>query len=155
MGGGETGAPLLGSRLATARRAPGVRGGVVLDALLVELWQTLQLCWSGGLLERGFGGPNMLEPLLLVEHIIGLQSVFQDQLLDGDWLSVNLKSFGCQLVTTVAFVGIQAWQLKSDKRKQGTYLSMIDLLESVDYMVRNAPYRKYKPHLPLRSNGRQ
>ncbi|XP_036860152.2 intermembrane lipid transfer protein VPS13C isoform X2 [Manis javanica] len=35
------------------------------------------------------------------------------------------------------------------------YLSMIDLLESVDYMVRNAPYRKYKPYLPLHSNGRQ
>ncbi|XP_074183747.1 intermembrane lipid transfer protein VPS13C [Rhinolophus sinicus] len=35
------------------------------------------------------------------------------------------------------------------------YLSMIDLLESVDYMVRNAPYRKYKPCLPLHTNGRQ
>uniref|UniRef100_A0A8C0XLP4 Chorein N-terminal domain-containing protein n=1 Tax=Castor canadensis TaxID=51338 RepID=A0A8C0XLP4_CASCN len=35
------------------------------------------------------------------------------------------------------------------------YLSMIDLLESVDYMVRNAPYRKYKPHLPLHTNSRQ
>ncbi|XP_026374399.2 intermembrane lipid transfer protein VPS13C isoform X1 [Ursus arctos] len=35
------------------------------------------------------------------------------------------------------------------------YLSMIDLLESVDYMVRNAPYRKYKPYLPLHTNGRQ
>ncbi|KAK2499263.1 hypothetical protein MC885_013237 [Smutsia gigantea] len=93
-------------------------GGVVLNALLMELWQTLQLGWNGGLLERGYGGSNTIEPLLLVEHIIGLQSVFQDQLLDGDWLSVNLKSFGCQLVTTVAFVGIQAWQLKSDKRKQ-------------------------------------
>ncbi|XP_057578649.1 intermembrane lipid transfer protein VPS13C isoform X2 [Hippopotamus amphibius kiboko] len=35
------------------------------------------------------------------------------------------------------------------------YLSMIDLLESVDYMFRNAPYRKYKPYLPLHTNGRQ
>ncbi|XP_032273582.1 vacuolar protein sorting-associated protein 13C isoform X2 [Phoca vitulina] len=35
------------------------------------------------------------------------------------------------------------------------YLSMIDLLESVDYMVRNAPYRKYKPYLPLHTNGRR
>uniref|UniRef100_A0A8C0MMJ3 Vacuolar protein sorting 13 homolog C n=1 Tax=Canis lupus familiaris TaxID=9615 RepID=A0A8C0MMJ3_CANLF len=35
------------------------------------------------------------------------------------------------------------------------YLSMIDFLESVDYMVRNAPYRKYKPYLPLHTNGRQ
>ncbi|ELK31334.1 Vacuolar protein sorting-associated protein 13C [Myotis davidii] len=35
------------------------------------------------------------------------------------------------------------------------YLSMIDLLESVDYMVRNAPYRKYKPYVPLHTNGRQ
>ncbi|MBZ3889115.1 Vacuolar protein sorting-associated protein 13C [Sciurus carolinensis] len=35
------------------------------------------------------------------------------------------------------------------------YLSMIDLLESVDYMVRNAPYRKYKPYLPLHTNSQQ
>ncbi|XP_049761829.1 intermembrane lipid transfer protein VPS13C isoform X1 [Elephas maximus indicus] len=35
------------------------------------------------------------------------------------------------------------------------YLSMIDLLESVDYMVRNAPYRKYKPYLPLHTNSRR
>uniref|UniRef100_A0A6I8N041 Vacuolar protein sorting 13 homolog C n=2 Tax=Ornithorhynchus anatinus TaxID=9258 RepID=A0A6I8N041_ORNAN len=35
------------------------------------------------------------------------------------------------------------------------YLSMIDLLESVDCMVRNAPYRKYRPCLPLRTNVRQ
>ncbi|XP_023568424.1 vacuolar protein sorting-associated protein 13C [Octodon degus] len=35
------------------------------------------------------------------------------------------------------------------------YLSMIDLLESLDYMVRNAPYRKYKPNLPLHTNCRQ
>ncbi|XP_055453879.1 intermembrane lipid transfer protein VPS13C isoform X3 [Psammomys obesus] len=35
------------------------------------------------------------------------------------------------------------------------YLSMIDFLESLDYMVRNAPYRKYKPCLPLHSNCRQ
>nr|XP_051678303.1 intermembrane lipid transfer protein VPS13C isoform X2 [Oryctolagus cuniculus] len=35
------------------------------------------------------------------------------------------------------------------------YLSMIDLLESVDYMIRNAPYRKYKPYVPLHTNSRQ
>ncbi|XP_053451789.1 intermembrane lipid transfer protein VPS13C isoform X1 [Nycticebus coucang] len=35
------------------------------------------------------------------------------------------------------------------------YLSMIDLLESVDCMIRNAPYRKYKPYLPLHTNCRQ
>ncbi|XP_051012690.1 intermembrane lipid transfer protein VPS13C [Acomys russatus] len=35
------------------------------------------------------------------------------------------------------------------------YLSMIDFLESLDYMVRNAPYRKYKPCLPLHANCRQ
>ncbi|KAK2492748.1 hypothetical protein MC885_008817 [Smutsia gigantea] len=105
----------------------------------MELWQTLQLGWSGGLLERGYGVSNTLEPLLLVEHIIGLQSVrlawrgvleanskgrlktSLEKVLDSRvfFLSVK-KSFGCQLVTTVAFVGIQAWQLKSDKRKQST-----------------------------------
>ncbi|XP_069079572.1 intermembrane lipid transfer protein VPS13C-like [Pleurodeles waltl] len=35
------------------------------------------------------------------------------------------------------------------------YLSMIDLLESVDYMVRNAPYRKYRPDKPLHANSKQ
>ncbi|XP_012972859.1 vacuolar protein sorting-associated protein 13C isoform X2 [Mesocricetus auratus] len=35
------------------------------------------------------------------------------------------------------------------------YLSMIDFLESLDYMFRNAPYRKYKPCLPLHTNCRQ
>ncbi|KAM6200995.1 intermembrane lipid transfer protein VPS13C [Rhynchocyon petersi] len=35
------------------------------------------------------------------------------------------------------------------------YLSMIDFLESVDYMVRNAPYRKYKPYVPIHTNCRQ
>ncbi|XP_078536950.1 intermembrane lipid transfer protein VPS13C isoform X2 [Lissotriton helveticus] len=35
------------------------------------------------------------------------------------------------------------------------YLSMIDLLESVDYMVRNAPYRKYRPDQPLHTNSKQ
>ncbi|XP_064421924.1 intermembrane lipid transfer protein VPS13C isoform X2 [Latimeria chalumnae] len=34
------------------------------------------------------------------------------------------------------------------------YLSMIDLLESVDYMVRNIPYRKYRPDVPLHKNSR-
>ncbi|XP_041037247.1 vacuolar protein sorting-associated protein 13C isoform X5 [Carcharodon carcharias] len=33
------------------------------------------------------------------------------------------------------------------------YLSIIDLLESVDYMVRNVPYRKYKPDVPLQKNA--
>ncbi|NXK87404.1 VP13C protein, partial [Formicarius rufipectus] len=35
------------------------------------------------------------------------------------------------------------------------YLSMIDLLESIDYMVRNAPYRRFRPSVPLHSNARQ
>uniref|UniRef100_A0A8C3HY10 Vacuolar protein sorting 13 homolog C n=1 Tax=Chrysemys picta bellii TaxID=8478 RepID=A0A8C3HY10_CHRPI len=35
------------------------------------------------------------------------------------------------------------------------YLSMIDLLESIDYMVRNAPYRKYRPDVPLHKNAKQ
>ncbi|XP_053320973.1 intermembrane lipid transfer protein VPS13C isoform X2 [Spea bombifrons] len=35
------------------------------------------------------------------------------------------------------------------------YLSMIDLLESVDYMVRNAPYRKYRPEIPFKEDIRK
>ncbi|KAM6058763.1 intermembrane lipid transfer protein VPS13C isoform 2-T2 [Chlamydotis macqueenii] len=35
------------------------------------------------------------------------------------------------------------------------YLSMIDLLESVDYMVRNAPYRRFRPNVSLHKNARQ
>ncbi|XP_040536539.1 vacuolar protein sorting-associated protein 13C isoform X1 [Gallus gallus] len=35
------------------------------------------------------------------------------------------------------------------------YLSMIDLLESIDYMVRNAPYRKFRPNVSVHKNARQ
>ncbi|XP_074863378.1 intermembrane lipid transfer protein VPS13C isoform X3 [Carettochelys insculpta] len=35
------------------------------------------------------------------------------------------------------------------------YLSVIDLLESIDYMVRNVPYRKYRPDVPLYKNAKQ
>ncbi|KAE8617181.1 hypothetical protein XENTR_v10009002 [Xenopus tropicalis] len=35
------------------------------------------------------------------------------------------------------------------------YLSFMDLLESVDYMVRNAPYRKYRPQLSLQEDTKQ
>uniref|UniRef100_A0A8C4VEJ6 Vacuolar protein sorting 13 homolog C n=1 Tax=Falco tinnunculus TaxID=100819 RepID=A0A8C4VEJ6_FALTI len=35
------------------------------------------------------------------------------------------------------------------------YLSMIDLLESIDYMVRNAPYRRFRPNVCLHKNARQ
>ncbi|XP_068814299.1 intermembrane lipid transfer protein VPS13C isoform X2 [Struthio camelus] len=35
------------------------------------------------------------------------------------------------------------------------YLSMIDLLESVDYMVRNAPYRRFRPNVSLHNNAKQ
>ncbi|KAK2500226.1 hypothetical protein MC885_000524 [Smutsia gigantea] len=124
----------------------------------MELWQTLQLGWSGGLLERGYGGLNTLEPLLLVEHIIGLQSVrlawrgvleanskgrlktLLEKVLDSQVLFLSVtKSFGCQLVTTVAFVGIQAWQLKSDKRKQSTskveYVFEMDVSGKVEDIV--------------------
>lgn len=49
---------------------PGVAGGGgVLPALLVELGG------AGGLAERGDGGADAAEPLLLVEHVVGLESV--------------------------------------------------------------------------------
>ncbi|KAG8440222.1 hypothetical protein GDO86_006127 [Hymenochirus boettgeri] len=35
------------------------------------------------------------------------------------------------------------------------YLSVIGLLESVDYMIRNAPYRKYRPDVTLQEDTRQ
>ncbi|XP_068000131.1 intermembrane lipid transfer protein VPS13C isoform X2 [Melanerpes formicivorus] len=35
------------------------------------------------------------------------------------------------------------------------YLSMIDLLESIDCMVRNAPYRRFRPNVCLHKNARQ
>jgi len=41
----------------------------------VELRQTLQLGRAGGLLERSNGGADAVEPLLFVEHVIGLQGV--------------------------------------------------------------------------------
>ncbi|XP_006275410.2 intermembrane lipid transfer protein VPS13C isoform X1 [Alligator mississippiensis] len=35
------------------------------------------------------------------------------------------------------------------------YLSMVDLLESIDYMIRNVPYRKFRPAVPLHKNAKQ
>ncbi|XP_035388992.1 vacuolar protein sorting-associated protein 13C isoform X4 [Electrophorus electricus] len=34
------------------------------------------------------------------------------------------------------------------------YLSMVDLLESVDCMVKNAPYRKFRPHVPVHKHAK-
>nr|XP_021141464.1 vacuolar protein sorting-associated protein 13C [Columba livia] len=35
------------------------------------------------------------------------------------------------------------------------YLSMIDLLESIDYMVRNTPYRRFRPNVSVHKNASQ
>ncbi|XP_029702157.1 vacuolar protein sorting-associated protein 13C isoform X2 [Takifugu rubripes] len=32
------------------------------------------------------------------------------------------------------------------------YLTMVEMLESIDYMVRNAPYRKFRPEVPVHTN---
>uniref|UniRef100_A0A4W3HA91 Vacuolar protein sorting 13 homolog C n=1 Tax=Callorhinchus milii TaxID=7868 RepID=A0A4W3HA91_CALMI len=44
---------------------------------------------------------------------------------------------------------VQSIDIEMTKKQ---YLSMMDLLESVDYMVRNIPYRKYKPNVPVHKN---
>ena len=43
--------------------------------LFMQLWQALQLRRTACRLEGGNGRSNTVEPLLLVEHVIGLQSV--------------------------------------------------------------------------------
>uniref|UniRef100_A0AAY5L059 Vacuolar protein sorting 13 homolog C n=1 Tax=Esox lucius TaxID=8010 RepID=A0AAY5L059_ESOLU len=35
------------------------------------------------------------------------------------------------------------------------YLTMVDLLESIDCMVKNGPYRKYRPDVPIHTNAKQ
>ncbi|XP_056600170.1 intermembrane lipid transfer protein VPS13C isoform X4 [Triplophysa dalaica] len=35
------------------------------------------------------------------------------------------------------------------------YLSMVDLLESIDCMVKNSPYRKFRPDVPVHTNAKQ
>ncbi|TRY56689.1 hypothetical protein DNTS_012966 [Danionella cerebrum] len=35
------------------------------------------------------------------------------------------------------------------------FLSMVDLLESIDCMVKNGPYRKFRPDVPVHQNARQ
>lgn len=32
------------------------------------------------------------------------------------------------------------------------YMTMVELLESIDYMVKNAPYRKFRPESSVRSD---
>ncbi|KAJ8247515.1 hypothetical protein GJAV_G00247280, partial [Gymnothorax javanicus] len=34
------------------------------------------------------------------------------------------------------------------------YLTMVDLLESIDCMVKNSPYRKYRPYVPVHKNAK-
>ncbi|XP_065123827.1 intermembrane lipid transfer protein VPS13C isoform X1 [Paramisgurnus dabryanus] len=34
------------------------------------------------------------------------------------------------------------------------YLSMVDLLESIDFMVKNIPYRKFRPDVPVHKNAK-
>lgn len=34
------------------------------------------------------------------------------------------------------------------------YLTMVELLESIDYMVKNAPYRKFRPNVPIHNNAK-
>ncbi|XP_041917347.1 vacuolar protein sorting-associated protein 13C isoform X2 [Alosa sapidissima] len=35
------------------------------------------------------------------------------------------------------------------------YLTMVELLETFDYMAKNAPYRKFRPDVPVHTNARQ
>lgn len=35
------------------------------------------------------------------------------------------------------------------------YLSVVELLESIDYMVKNGPYRKFRPDVPVIKHARQ
>ncbi|KAJ7994515.1 hypothetical protein DPEC_G00250280 [Dallia pectoralis] len=35
------------------------------------------------------------------------------------------------------------------------YLTMVDLLESIDCMVKNGPYRKFRPNVPIHTNAKQ
>lgn len=34
------------------------------------------------------------------------------------------------------------------------YTTMVEVLESIDYMVKNAPYRKFRPEVSVRSNAK-
>ncbi|XP_077774951.1 intermembrane lipid transfer protein VPS13C isoform X2 [Podarcis muralis] len=56
---------------------------------------------------------------------------------------------------TPKIVGSMEVQSISVELTKPQYLSMIDLLESIDYMVRNVPYRKYRPEVPLHKNAKQ
>uniref|UniRef100_A0A670KCM5 Vacuolar protein sorting 13 homolog C n=1 Tax=Podarcis muralis TaxID=64176 RepID=A0A670KCM5_PODMU len=56
---------------------------------------------------------------------------------------------------TPKIVGSMEVQSISVELTKPQYLSMIDLLESIDYMVRNLPYRKYRPEVPLHKNAKQ
>lgn len=34
------------------------------------------------------------------------------------------------------------------------YLSMVDLLQSIDLMTKNGPYRKFRPDVPVHKNAK-
>ncbi|XP_059386006.1 intermembrane lipid transfer protein VPS13C isoform X3 [Carassius carassius] len=60
---------------------------------------------------------------------------------------VELKSPKANLLLEVQNIAIEMTKPQ--------YLSMVDLLESIDCMVKNAPYRKFRPDVPVHRNGRK
>uniref|UniRef100_A0A4W3HUG4 Vacuolar protein sorting 13 homolog C n=1 Tax=Callorhinchus milii TaxID=7868 RepID=A0A4W3HUG4_CALMI len=87
---------------------------------------------------------------------------YEDDTADENWkpffrpMSASAKL----CINTSSDVELNSPKMKLDMEVQSIdiemtkkqYLSMMDLLESVDYMVRNIPYRKYKPNVPVHKN---
>ncbi|XP_066557958.1 intermembrane lipid transfer protein VPS13C isoform X2 [Amia ocellicauda] len=63
------------------------------------------------------------------------------------YAEIELKSPKVSLDLTVQNIAIEMTKPQ--------YLTMVDLLESIDCMVKNAPYRKYRPELPVHKNAKQ
>ncbi|XP_066503943.1 intermembrane lipid transfer protein VPS13C isoform X2 [Hoplias malabaricus] len=60
---------------------------------------------------------------------------------------VELKSPKAKLALEVQNIAIEMTKPQ--------YLSMVDLLESIDCMVKNSPYRKFRPDVPVHNHAKQ
>ncbi|RXM32961.1 Vacuolar protein sorting-associated protein 13A [Acipenser ruthenus] len=70
---------------------------------------------------------------------------------------VSLQNLSLQLVqldNLFAYWNVNSKLYSNDSSKEALYLSILELLGSVDMMSRNLPYRKFRPEVPVHSNAK-
>uniref|UniRef100_A0A663ML93 Vacuolar protein sorting 13 homolog C n=1 Tax=Athene cunicularia TaxID=194338 RepID=A0A663ML93_ATHCN len=107
-------------------------------------FQTTNENWTPSILNEA---AKIIYKVMCVFYFLGVPVSASARLYINPYAEVELKTpkFDCN-------VEVQRIVIEFTKPQ---YLSMIDLLESIDYMVRNAPYRRFRPNVCLHKNARQ